>query len=209
MSTAASNRKGGKFAKLLERTNANAEQEQKNNVSNEELQKEPEIEIIRHPVFADLDEAEQLVLDLIEVASSTAEIFSKPGYIGGKTEEEINSDGQKLSGLANGLKTSDIIENVRENGKEFLEKVKKVHSLMSPYSNLVIPYKKYSNVSESKSNSDRSNNIYASQVEMRLAMERKDIMEALLQLEKAEEEKHTGDDIDEDNSSTFKRKRED
>lgn len=172
-------------------------------------------------LFSDLDEAESLALDLLELASSTA--LSLSNAIVTTTTEE----------------SEDIFRRCEAYGDQYTEKVKRIHSLLSPHARLVVSYKNHvadiakevalqdqqarapisqppsiatkdgvsggngeNNVGKEKGNKEPSQshhpsrtadleelitspkNMYAARVELRLALERRDILREMVRLEK-------------------------
>jgi len=78
-------------------------------------------------LFQDLDQAEELVLNLLQVASSTA------AALGNMTN---TSDGEDQ----NESKEKIVEEKIEANGKEYLQTIGKVHALLAPYAKKVLPY---------------------------------------------------------------------
>ena len=83
-------------------------------------------------LFADLDEAESTVLEMIALAGETA---------------------SSLSDLASGAKKGDddegksvadrIAEAAKKNGEDYLQKVARVHSLLMPHADKVVAYRNH------------------------------------------------------------------
>ena len=170
-------------------------------------------------IFASIDEAEDLALDIIGLASSTSSALSDL-----TTPSE---DGEDASSRLEAL--------IRSNGDEYLEKVKRVHALLTPHAGLVAAYRNHeeedmaepgaspfpvattltedAGAAALKGKEDESSahhkNMYAARVEMRLAMERKKILIELLRLEKKDlGGAAPGIDADSGASTFVKRKRE-
>ena len=170
----------------------------------------------KHPVFADLREAERTILEMVNIASSTAKELSNLASLNNNnnsfnttTTKSLKNNNQQRLLLSN--------ENIKRNGIEYLNKLQRIHSILSPHSKLVIPYsitnhnKIDPNDHELKDNVNGTitgapeegtpqitsslskkqqllnNNMYASRIEMRLAIERKSVMKEFLILEKEEE----------------------
>jgi len=146
-------------------------------------------------LFSSLDQAENLALELLSLASSTAKVLAD----GTDTTTKLKSWMEKGS-----------------NGKEYLEKISKIHQLLSPHSHLVVAYRNHavdtdttnttdSSISVKKANTNDSitvsknnnetkeaksiplknkNNMYAARVELRLALERRDVLQESLKLER-------------------------
>jgi len=110
--------------------------------------------------FDDLDQAENLALEVLSLASFTCKSLSTlTTTIGsGDNMDEGENDDSSTSmedsdDSVNNMKGGDEKENsnknknmsilqkkLQKNGQEYLEKVAKIHSLLLPYSDLVVPY---------------------------------------------------------------------
>ena len=149
-------------------------------------------------LFADLDEAENLALKLLTLTSSTTQCLADgtSTHIPDISSSSISSTSKKKALDQKIIKKS-------ENGKEYLKTVQNIHKLLSPYSNLVVAYKNHAidtnnnsdqkkNTKESSSNDDddqtqkkrQKSNMYAARVELRLALERKNVLQEALRLER-------------------------
>lgn len=187
----------------------------------------------RHGVFGDLDNAERLVMDILSIATSTSEAFSGLAQSTQIVASEENGEDETLK--QNGRQ---LQHRIRKNGQEYLSKIKKIHDLLAPHASLV---KSYGNLQESieKKTSDlptstaadsttekvegvtsMKNNMYVSRLEMRFAIERKNLLREMVRLEEAEvssdEENEPSvviknETVPNDNTSSLnaKRKRED
>lgn len=101
------------------------------------------------------------------------------------------------------------ISKIQRNGSEFRDKLKKIHDLLSPHAHLVVNYSnehggkdtsakaRYSSVNSvgipettgatdehKKKEDENPKNMYASRLEMRLAIERRNLLRDMLKLEK-------------------------
>jgi hypothetical protein len=176
-------------------------------------------------LFADLDEAESLALELLDLASSTALSLAK-AIVASSMEDSEDTF----------LKCEDL-------GDKYADKVKRIHALLSPHARLVVNYKNHAvdatkavaaqdlqqtssvpvnqppsdltaNVekqAESTDNMEKSNktessslpsrdakveelinspkNMYAARVELRLAIERQNVLCEMVRLEKEKQKK--------------------
>ena len=180
-------------------------------------------------LFADLDKAESLTLDLLSLAASTAQTLSDALVAGTNDKDEW-------------------FTQCEANGQEYMHKVKQIHALLFPHAHLVVPYKnpavdaevtqqqqqqlagatsgKAPSVSDAdargkeeeehgkkrkRESSEGGNdkptptkepspvaeddkaapprNMYAARVELRLAVERREVLREMLRLEKQQQEK--------------------
>lgn len=161
-------------------------------------------------LFADLDEAESLALELLDLASSTALSLSK-AILASSTED-----------------SEDIFLKCEEHGEKYSDKVKRIHALLSPHARLVVNYKNHAvdatkaaasqdlqqassasvnqppnnlieeteKHSESTENMEKRNNtvsselitspknMYAARVELRLAIEKQSVLREMVRSEK-------------------------
>lgn len=168
------------------------------------------IESQRKSVLDDLDEAEDIVLALLESASSVAEALSEMTIARSSTKRH----GERRNGGVDGDSFEDLVTRVRSSGVGYSAGVKKLHQLLAPHAH----YVKSLNLSEigtsTDGREDRSNsngilgaassisvsdslvggpfgriveettsNMYAVRVKMRLAMERCEVLRQMIQLE--------------------------
>ena len=167
----------------------------------------------RDRVFQDLDEAEDVVLSLLECASDVAGALSDMTTAKSKTNNAENGedDGQK-KGTAESFE--ELTAKVRTNGVAYLAGVKSLHKLLAPHASLVKTYKNR-NREQSATSADgedppsktlsvisnpgggmrtdkiveeATSNMYAARVKKRLAMERREILKEMIRLEELEEE---------------------
>ena len=142
---------GGKFAKMAamknQQSNNNNHNEnvlqQEGVVSNQKIKmdetssaavaKPPQMIERQAQFFQDLDEAERLVFDVLTIASNTAESLAK---------STIPSKNQ--------------MESLQTNGDEYLQKIKRIHSLLTPHAHLVVPYRNFRNDTTSASGNNNT-----------------------------------------------------
>ena len=143
-------------------------------------------------VLQDLDEAENLVLNLLRVASKTADSL-------GRMADDDCKDGDEDLSLA-----------IQASGEEYLNTVKKIHALLSPHARKVVPYTRKLNEDNSTKSDDQvkegendkvsqdkeigsekvdssCTSMYAARVERTLAEERKNILHDMLDVLNEEE----------------------
>lgn len=172
-------------------------------------------------LFADLDEAEATVLGMIALASETASALSDlaSGKEGASTATGGGDDADTDTAAATTAAAKKIAELGKKNGEDYLDKVARVHALLSPHAEKVVAYSNHevdtaeadagaesaadNNEETAKSETEareKKNNMYAAKVEMRLAIERRDVLKEFLRLEKEElgmEDDDGNDDDDE------------
>ena len=183
----------------------------------------------RKSIINDLDEAENIVLSLLECASDVAGALSemttaKSKKMHGKKREDNNDeeDGKKVD-----TSFEQLTANVRSNGVGYLAGVKKLHELLAPHSSLVKSYKNHDGESSateknykqphkslaaavaggnssasSKIIQESTSNMYAVRVKKRLAMERKDIMKEMIRLEELDGDGDWDIEMEMDSSDT-------
>ena len=152
-------------------------------------------------LFADLDEAEATVLGMIALASETASALSDlaSGREAASTTTGGGDDTDTDAAAATAAKK--IAELGKKNGEDYLDKVARVHALLTPHAEKVVAYSNHevdtaeadaaadNNEETAKSETEareKKNNMYAAKVEMRLAIERRDVLKEFLRLEKEE-----------------------
>jgi len=138
-------------------------------------------------LLADLDEAEVTVLGMVALASETAAALS--GLAGG------------VDATCSPAAAKQMAELGKKNGEDYLDRVARVHALLSPHAEKVVAYSNHEvdtaaaaaaegdEAAKSEAGSleeKKNNNMYAAKVEMRLAIERKDVLKEFLRLEKEE-----------------------
>ena len=164
----------------------------------------------RKSIITDLDEAENIVLSLLECASSVASDLSEMTTAKSKKMHGKKSDNNRDEEEGGKVDASfeQLTANVRSNGVGYLAGVKKLHELLAPHSSLVKSYKNHdgepsateknnkehlhksfaavaggNSSASSKIIQEATSNMYAVRVKKRLAMERKDIMKEMIRLE--------------------------
>jgi len=139
-------------------------------------------------LLADLDEAEVTVLGMVALASETAAALS--GLAGG------------VDATCSAAAAKQMAELGKKNGEDYLDRVARVHALLSPHAEKVVAYSNHEvdtvaaaaaaegdEAAKSEAGSleeKKNNNMYAAKVEMRLAIERKNVLKEFLRLEKEE-----------------------
>lgn len=167
-----------------------------------------ELSAKRDKVFDDLDQAENIIVSLLDCASDLAQSLSD------MTTAKANGNNNSFEKLAG---------RIKENGSGYLAGVKKVHSLLAQHASLVKSYR--TEDSDRKGEDDTNNkdkteaeqivkiatsNMYASRVEKRLALERSAILKEMIRLEELESSSSTvaGDCDGESTATGAKRKHE-
>jgi len=175
-----------------------------NTVTLEMIQKK-RAEVKRHEVFDKLDQAEQLVLDVLNIASNTVKGFE---FLASPSAKVFAND--DISDTTRESKKVEFIEDdltkkrqkeeqtwkkkIRSNGKLYMSKIQNIHDLLMPHAGLVINYGNTPNdkqrqqpdpqQQEEKSESSKKKNMYTSRLEMRLAIDKKNLMNDMVDLEK-------------------------
>jgi len=158
------------------------------------------------------------VLDLLSLSSSSADALSRLS---------CPTTGVVQGGGKGGLEgKEELEEQIRKNGREYVEKLGNIYSLLEPRAHLVVSYGNLTSSTaaaaeggedgragggtkstpllldddtvKKKGTKDGRNNMYASRLEMRLAIERRDLMKELVRLEKQEVEREHAANIDTD-----------
>jgi len=169
----------------------------------------------RQLVLDDLNEAENIVLSLLECASDVSSALSEMTTAKSKNgkKDESSSDAAEKTGEKS---FEDLTAEVRSNGVGYLAGVKKLHKLLAPHSSLVKSYKNHdrressstgesdkqqslaitsaaggTNSTSSKLVEEATSNMYAVRVKKRLAMEKSEILQEMIRLEEVEEEGET------------------
>jgi len=170
------------------------------------ISRRKEIATQRDRVFQDLDEAENIVLSLLECASDVASSLSEM-----TTAKCMKSHEERGEGGEGDAKQSfeDLTEKVRSNGVGYLAGVKSLHKLLAPHASLVKSYKNHNGkgtddietpnkgpataaqnpvetTKSSKIVEEATSNMYAARVKKRLAMERGEILKEMIRLEALE-----------------------
>jgi hypothetical protein len=172
-----------------------------------------EVSAKRDRLFNDLDQAENIILSLLDCASDVANSLS-----------EMTT--AKVNGNANSFE--DLSSRIRENGVGYLAGVKKLHSLLAPHASLVKSYRHQDDDASVKSEKEpatsvnekepalsdvivkkATSNMYAARVEKRLALERSSVLREMIRLEELESsENDAAATVGEDTASGSKRKHE-
>ena len=171
----------------------------------------------RQLVLDDLNEAENIVLSLLECASDVSSALSEMTTAKSKNGKRDESSSDAAEKTAGEKSFEDLTAEVRSNGVGYLAGVKKLHKLLAPHSSLVKSYKNHTDSGESSSTgeSDKqqslavtsaaggtnstsskiveeaTSNMYAVRVKKRLAMEKSEILQEMIRLEHLEEESET------------------
>ncbi|KAL7529688.1 hypothetical protein ACHAXR_003097 [Thalassiosira sp. AJA248-18] len=183
------------------------------------------IAIERDRVMDDLEEAENVVLSLLDCASDLAVKLSDM-----TTAKSRKRHGEKIEGEEGNAEDSfeDLTQKVRSNGVGYLAGIKKLHKLLAPHATLVKSYKNHDdNDGETTSQGEKqkppksvsaaipsatagasasveeaTSNMYAARVKKRLALERSEILTEMIRLEELEEgsgdERTTGEEMGND-----------
>ena len=189
--------------------------------------------IQKYDIFHKLDQAESIVLDILNIAKETTkglECLAKSEI----EEKYDNNDNMNITATTIG-NTSSIDENIspsssptstrrrhhhnhqywkkkiKQNGKLYMEKLRTIHDLLIPYKHLVVNYgaiqkqteenreedkkeeqgddvlindKNPSKNSDDSTTRDSTRSMYASRLEMKLAIEKKNLLNDIVQLER-------------------------
>ena len=180
----AASRPGGKFASLASKT-AECSKDTSNGttITSPEVTREvlsaKRAKLTRHVVFDDLENAEQLAMETLTIASSTAEAFCHLAQ-NTQTDEKKGSETDKQT-------ARQLQHRIRKNGQEFLSKIKKIHDLLAPHASIVKTYEnlpsseKATGASSNTESSRLKGDIYLSRLEMRLAVERRELLREIVQ----------------------------
>jgi len=160
----------------------------------------------RDRVFQDLDEAENIVLSLLECASDVAGALSEMTTAKSNKRHGLKGD----DGEENAEDSfEDLTAKVRSNGVGYLTGVKKLHKLLAPHALLVKSYRNHDGEESAESDKqshisvaavlpgtarttkrissnmveEATSNMYAARVKKRLAMERSKILTEMIGLE--------------------------
>ena len=202
----AASRPGGKFAA---RGNASSKDPEGSKDPSSDATAAPQItketltakrsKLKRHEVFNDLDNAERLVMNILTIATSTSEAFSSLALNAQIMDSEENGKDETVKQNARHLQ-----HRIRKNGQEYLSKIKKIHDLLAPHASLVKAYGNLQESTEEKTTSLPSsaavastteeadgamrmdNDMYVSRLEMRFAIERRNLLRQMVCLEEGE-----------------------
>jgi len=162
----------------------------------------------RQLVLDDLNEAENIVLSLLECASDVSSALSEMTTAKSKKTNEKRDESSSDAAEKTGERSfEDLTAEVRSNGVGYLAGVKKLHKLLAPHSSLVKSYKNHegdfsstgesdkqqslavtsaaggTNSTSSKLVEEATSNMYAVRVKKRLAMEKSEILREMIRLE--------------------------
>lgn len=179
----AASRPGGKFATLTSKnTECSKDPSNGKSISSPEVTEEilsaKRAKLTRHVVFDDLENAEQLVMETLSIASSTAEAFC---HLAQNTQTVASN--QKKESESDKHTTRQLQHRIRKNGQEFLSKIKKIHDLLAPHASIVKAYQNLPSeekITANKESSTLKGNIYVSRLEMRLAVERRQLLREIV-----------------------------
>ena len=129
-----------------------------------------------------LDEAEALALELLGLAEGTAAALS------------AGAAGRGGTGGEGAPSLDEIASEAKRSGQEYLRKVGRIHALLAPHANRVVPYVAGAAISSASPPASASAparaaeggeaKVDAARMEMRLATERRDVLRQFLMLEK-------------------------
>ena len=107
----------------------------------------------RQSVLNDLNEAENIVLSLLQSASEVAGSLSE--MTSAKSKQSSGSNGKKGvdDDEEGGKSFEELTANIRSNGVGYLAGVKKLHALLAPHSSLVKSYKNMTGEGEESADS--------------------------------------------------------
>jgi hypothetical protein len=156
-------------------------------------------------LFDELDAAESMVVHLLDIAASTADHLSSLAVMNSPLQQHHHHHHHRSSETDHaeshihqhaGIHRH-MDEKLKKNGKEYLDTLKQIHSLLIPYSHLVQAFelntagsddsrKPKEEVMDSMDLTRGDENIYASKLELRLAMEKRNILKEFVKLEEHE-----------------------
>eukprot|EP01083_Nonionella_stella_P071886 193391_1 len=183
----------------------------------------------KNQALEDLNKAENLVLDLLNVCSDTshrfAELSTGEDYdavesksmttSGERIKSESSTNNYTTDSSSTASTRSRHWDEISKNGTLFQERIKHIHELLVPHSKLIVNYTYRENdadvdITNKNDKVKQSSNMYESRMEMKLAIERRNLLQNLLELEASEEKQ--SDQISsscEKIETSVKRKRED
>jgi len=195
----------------------------------------------KNQALEDLHKAEDLVLELLMICSDTTRRFSllstgEDKDAGKGTRAKVITKQESSATSTSGTSTSESDSEsghwdmIARNGTQFQESIKKIHDLLVPHADLVVNYDYGDGTdaalndrrdkatthptdgAESDSKKEEGKNMYESRMEMKLAIERRNLVQDLLRLEQqqkdAKKKKEGIESSLSDESSLNKRKRE-
>lgn len=192
--------------------NANAQSDYQNNLKKtmEMIQSKRTNVMRKNEVFEKLDQAEHMVLDLLRIAKETTkglEYLANPSHddaMDGDHTLDLGKDYHVMEVEAGEGKEEDKTtkiqrkeqhwkKKIRHNGNSYMEKLKRIHDLLTPHKKLVVNYGTLKTIPQSKTVQNKvfkgeseqpRKSMYTSRLEMKLAIEKKDLVNDLLALEK-------------------------
>eukprot|EP00978_Attheya_sp_CCMP212_P032745 scaffold129257_cov54-Attheya_sp.AAC.5 len=187
----------GKFAKLSAAAAAPAPPTSSSSTADAEAQAQAQAQqsltkerrIKQSKLWQDLNRAEDLVLELVTLAAGTSHILNDLTLP--QQHDDDDDDVTKKE------------EEARQNGTKYTQALSQIHSLLTPHAHLVVAYTTNTTtgtplgpptsvqsappttetIGTTTTNTKAPTNMYASRVEMRLAMEKQSVLEELLRLE--------------------------
>mmetsp|Transcript_27925 Transcript_27925/g.43366 ORF Transcript_27925/g.43366 Transcript_27925/m.43366 type:complete len:292 (+) Transcript_27925:1-876(+) len=175
-------------------------------------------------LFEDLDKAQDLVINIIDVAKKATECLAKMA----DSNPAHNTTSGDDAGAAQ-TTFDDVLPVLKKHGEEYLKSLGQVHALLAPHANKVVAYRDSRGrrkAKETKTDAARTNKVkaaaggssdeektktslkngdnatgtvienhggmYAARVEMKLAIERKNLLKDMLDLYAAEEKGAAG-----------------
>ena len=164
-------------------------------------------------MFHDLEEAETIVLALLQCASETSDSLSKMTVARSRHHHLNNSEAATAAAAAGegSLTFEQLAAQVRSNGVGYLAGVTKLHQLLAPHASLVKSYRNHASTAAANNSQGETSkrndtttitseiasfhpnsseivklatsNMYAARVEKRLAVERREILKEMIRLE--------------------------
>eukprot|EP00986_Skeletonema_menzelii_P005786 scaffold2144_cov149-Skeletonema_menzelii.AAC.6 len=163
----------------------------------------------RDEVFHDLEEAETIVLALLQCASETSDSLSKM-TVARSRHHHLNNSEAATAGEGS-ITFEQLAAQVRSNGVGYLAGVTKLHQLLAPHASLVKSYRNHASTAAANNSQGETSkrndtttitsdiasfhpnsgeivklatsNMYAARVEKRLAVERREILKEMIRLE--------------------------
>jgi len=117
-------------------------------------------------LFADLDQAESLTMEILSLASSTVSALSDAASCDADNDSttttaaiQTGDENKNMDGSSNDSKSrlQSLMMKCDSNGTAFMAKVRSIHSLLSPHADLVVPYRNHAvDISRNKNESANS-----------------------------------------------------
>jgi hypothetical protein len=140
----------------------------------------------RNPVFRDLEVAENMVVQLLDIAASTADYLSSlAANRPPPSHHRRTSDADQMESHAHSASSTHrhLDDKLKKNGKDYLDTLNQIHSLLLPHAHMV---KAYQTESHAVNGSRNDQNMYVSKMELRLAREKQTLLADFLALEQEE-----------------------